>query len=168
MQTVQIRELEPFQVKKILKRLRGALCVGDKEVSFVISSRGGDHDAVFELIEFLAREKFHTSCFVRRAGSAAALLAISCESRAIKKDGKMLLHAVELVVPVTLILGDGTVPKSTLEKSRGRQNQVETLILERTRIPPRKLTEIMAPCATGTFNAKQAVRWGLVDVVVEC
>ena len=167
MQNIHIRVLGSLQVTKMIEKLRRALRAGDKEVLLDISSNGGNHDAAFELIEFLSREKFHTSCLVKSAGSAAALLAISCESRAIRKKGKMFLHAVELTIPVTLVLETGVVPQGTLEKCRARQQQTEVLLREKTKLANGELTRIMAPGATGAFSAQEALQWGLVDEVLD-
>ena len=167
MQNIHIRELDGLRVEKIRTKLERAARGGDKDVLFEISSRGGDHDAVFELIEFLSKNEFRTSCFVTRSASAAALLAISCADRKIRKKGKMFLHAVELTIPVTLVLETGVVPQGTLEKCRARQQQTEELLREKTKLANGELTRIMAPGSTGTFNSQEALHWGLVDEVLD-
>jgi len=161
------RELDKLHVEKIKTQLQKANGAGEGEVLFEISNRGGDHDAVFDLIEFLEREGFQTSCIVNRTASAASLLAISCKKRSIRKQGKMFLHAVHLTIPVTLISETGTLPRSTVQNSAYRQRQVEFLIKKKTRIPVSDIARIMVPGETGRFNAEEAKAWGLVDEILE-
>jgi len=166
-QRVPIRELDSGQLEKVRIQLQKALETGDKEVLFEISSRGGDHDEVFDLITYLRTEKFQTSCIVTRAASAASLLAISCGLRKIRKRGKMFLHAVEVTLPVTMVTETNRLPESTVQKCRYRQRETESLIKQRTKIPPAELAKMMAPGAQGRFDAESAVRWGLVDEVID-
>jgi len=132
-----------------------------------ISSRGGDLLPTLRLIRELRRRNLSVTCLVEKAGSAAALLAITCPRRLIKRDGRMMLHVVQLTLPITSISEKGEVPPHILNKGRRLQKRWETMIKRYTRLRDENLKEIMTPGAQLVFNAKGALRWGLVDEIVD-
>ena len=96
------------------------------------------------------------------AGSMAAFILEACDTRAMSPSGQLMLHGWEEGSS-----GMDKKKRTAQDKSTmNMENQLKTMLLERTKLTVERLDEIMEDSSYKYFTADEALESGLVDEVV--
>lgn len=126
-----------------------------------INSPGGSLFDGLAAVDYVRKSKAPVHSIVEgMAASAATLISVMAHKRSINKHSYMLIHQ----------LSSGAIGKfeeliDDMENNKALMKAIQNIYLERTKIPPNLLKEILKKDIY--FDAKQCLKYGLVDEVIE-
>jgi ATP-dependent Clp endopeptidase proteolytic subunit ClpP len=131
------------------------------EVKLHINSPGGSLFDGLAAVDYVRRSKAPVHSIIEgMAASAATLISVMAHKRSINKHSYMLIHQ----------LSSGMVGKfeelvDDMENNKALMKAIKQIYLERTKIPESLLKDILKKDIY--FDAKQCLKYGLVDQILE-
>jgi ATP-dependent protease ClpP protease subunit len=160
-------DLYPEDLECALDSIREIESLTDKPINLKIRSRGGVVcKELFALIDHIKKSKHQFIAVAEEnIASAAALIFLVCDSRIIRRDKKILLHAVEMKIPFYKIRRCGCLPTSIYDEFQKHQKKIEDIISRHTELSGREVGHFMKEDGA-LFDSDGAKTRGLVDGIV--
>jgi ATP-dependent Clp protease protease subunit len=131
------------------------------EIKLHINSPGGSLFDGLAAVDYVRRSRAPVHSIIEgMAASAATLISVMAQKRSINKHSYMLIHQ----------LSSGAIGKfeelmDDMENNKALMKAIKQIYLERTKIPENLLKDILKKDIY--FDAKQCLKYGLVDVILE-
>ena len=151
---IRISEAEMLHTAQVLE-------VPTPEIKLHINSPGGSLFDGLAAVDYVRRSKAPVHSIVEgMAASAATLISVMAHKRSINKHSYMLIHQ----------LSSGAIGKfeelmDDMENNKALMKAIKQIYLERTKIPENLLKDILKKDIY--FDAKQCLKYGLVDQILE-
>jgi ATP-dependent Clp endopeptidase proteolytic subunit ClpP len=131
------------------------------EIKLHINSPGGSLFDGLAAVDYVRRSRAPVHSVIEgMAASAATLISVMAHKRSINKHSYMLIHQ----------LSSGAIGKfeelmDDMENNKALMKAIKQIYLERTKIPENLLKDILKKDIY--FDAKQCLKYGLVDQILE-
>lgn len=131
------------------------------EIKLHINSFGGSLFDGLAAVDYVRKSKAPVHSIIEgAAASAATLISVMAHKRSINKHSYMLIHQ----------LSSGAYGKfeelmDDMENNKALMDAIQKIYLERTKIPEKLLKEMLKKDIY--FDAKQSLKYGLVDDIIE-
>lgn len=131
------------------------------EIKLHINSPGGSLFDGLAAVDYVRKSKAPVHSIIEgMAASAATLISVMAHRRSINKHSYMLIHQLSAGA-----IGKFEELMDDMENNKVLMNAIQNIYLERTKIPAKLLKEILKKDIY--FDAKQCLKYGLVDDIIE-
>lgn len=153
-QAIRTSEADMLHTAQILQ-------IPTPEIKLHINSPGGSLFDGLAAVDYVRKSKAPVHSIIEgMAASAATLISVMAHKRSINKHSYMLIHQ----------LSSGAIGKfeelmDDMENNKALMKAIKQIYLERTKIPENLLKDILKKDIY--FDAKQCLKYGLVDQILE-